>query len=442
MDFPVLAANLDLAKTPEMQNLPSLKNSNVFIRGGRKIGVIGYLTPDTKDLVAAMSVEFTPEIAAINREAEKLNADGVDIIIALGHSGILEDQKIALNCPLVDVVVGGHSHTFLYSGVANGDTPYGPYPVTITQASGKKVPVVQAYAFTKYLGILHLQFDEAGNLVFFEGSPLVLDAEIEQDDDVIGALEEFRADVENYENSVVGQSKVILVGNNCRQQECNMGNLITDSMIHTRASLYTVTDHHWTDAAIALVQGGGVRATIDKVSNGGNGDITMGELDTVLPFKNKLFVVELQGKALKEVFEFSVSKYNDLKLGVASFLQVSGVRVTYDLKKPANERVESLEVICRDCEVPKYEQVDDNKNYGVIITDFLKEGGDGFSIFIDKKVIYEFPANDIDTTVEYIRNVSPVYTPIESRITVKGAGSILTVSVVLLIVTSVLNLLK
>lgn len=407
----------------------------------RQIGIIGYLTPDTKDLVAAMTVDFTPEIAAINAEAEKLTAQGVDIIIALGHSGILEDQNIALNCPLVDIVIGGHSHTFLYTGVATEDTPYGPYPVVITQTTGKKVPVVQAYAFTKYLGVLSLEFDAEGNLLFWEGQPLILDAEVPQDEDVTGALEEYREQVEAYETAVIGQTKVILQGGNCRRSECNMGNMLTDAMVHSRAGLYSVNENNWTDAAIAIIQGGGVRGTIDKVTTG-NGDITLGELDTVLPFKNKLLIIEVPGKVLREMLEFSVSKLEDLELGTAAFLQVSGIHVVFDMDKPVNERIESLEVLCADCDVPRYQQVDEVKSYGIIISDFLKEGGDGYSMFTPYDVLYEFPAIDIDIVKEYVTRVSPIYTPLESRVVVKGSAAMITVSFLLLTMSIVLNVLK
>lgn len=83
---------------------------------------------------------------------------GVKIIIALGHSGYEMDKQIAKNCPLVDVVVGGHTHTFLYSGwQPDIEKIEGPYPTVVIQDNGKKVPVVQAYAFTKYMGILRLK---------------------------------------------------------------------------------------------------------------------------------------------------------------------------------------------------------------------------------------------------------------------------------------------
>lgn len=81
----------------------------------------------------------------------------MNIIIALGHSGYVVDKIIAQNCPMVDVVVGGHSHSFLYSGQEpDTEVSEGPYPTIVTQSNGKEVPVVQAYAFTKYIGALRL----------------------------------------------------------------------------------------------------------------------------------------------------------------------------------------------------------------------------------------------------------------------------------------------
>lgn len=87
-----------------------------------------------------------------------MKKNGVTIIIALGHSGYEVDQNIARYCPLVDAVIGGHSNTFLYTGEQpDAEKIDGPYPTVIKQASGKLVPVVQAYAYTKYLGELKLR---------------------------------------------------------------------------------------------------------------------------------------------------------------------------------------------------------------------------------------------------------------------------------------------
>lgn len=97
----------------------------------------------------------------VSAEAKKLKSQGINILIAVGHSGYKTDQEIAKNCPEVDVVVGAHSHTYLDANKPVADIKdsspeavRGPYPTVVVQRSGKKVPVVQAYAFTKYMGKL------------------------------------------------------------------------------------------------------------------------------------------------------------------------------------------------------------------------------------------------------------------------------------------------
>lgn len=53
----------------------------------------------------------------VNDEAQRLKEKGIDIIIVLSHCGLNVDKIMAAKCPLIDVIVGGHSHTFLYTGV-------------------------------------------------------------------------------------------------------------------------------------------------------------------------------------------------------------------------------------------------------------------------------------------------------------------------------------
>ena len=93
----------------------------------------------------------------------------MDIIIALGHSGYDRDLEVAARAPHVDVVVGGHTHSFLYSPRPGAPNPSvekirggghticnvmschvsGPYPSLVNNTAGHKTLVVQAYAHTK-----------------------------------------------------------------------------------------------------------------------------------------------------------------------------------------------------------------------------------------------------------------------------------------------------
>lgn len=56
------------------------------------------------------------EVGSVNEEASRLRSQGVGVIIVLSHCGLDVDRIMAAKCPLIDVIVGGHSHTFLYSG--------------------------------------------------------------------------------------------------------------------------------------------------------------------------------------------------------------------------------------------------------------------------------------------------------------------------------------
>lgn len=68
----------------------------------------------------------------------------------------------------------------------SSEVPVGPYPFVVTSEDGRQVPVVQAYAFGKYLGYLKVSFDGAGNVVKWTGNPVLLDASVVQGEQNLG----------------------------------------------------------------------------------------------------------------------------------------------------------------------------------------------------------------------------------------------------------------
>ncbi|KAH9637774.1 hypothetical protein HF086_007803, partial [Spodoptera exigua] len=90
---PVLAANMDVSEEPILEGLfiPHI----ILKRKGRKIGIIGLITPDTAKLSSPGKVKFTDPKEATKREAEILYRKGVDIIILLSHCGFESDKEIA-----------------------------------------------------------------------------------------------------------------------------------------------------------------------------------------------------------------------------------------------------------------------------------------------------------------------------------------------------------
>lgn len=187
-----------------------------------------------------------------------------------------------------------------------------------------------------------------------------------------------------------------------------VGNLICDSMVDWYSSV-TNSGEFWTDASIAMLQGGGIRAGIDKPGN-----ITMEDLLTILPFGSKIEAVELTGAELMEVLEHSVYRYENGNDN-GEFLQFSGLNVVYDMNKPTGHRVADVKVACAKCAVPELVNVQLNEKYRIVVQDFLAGGGDGFATMIGKSY-YQGEILDIDVVSKYLEKRSPVFPAVEWRV--------------------------
>ena len=78
------------------------------------------------------------------------------------------------------------------------EIPYGKYPLEIRPKSNplsKKVLVVQAFAYGKYLGNLTVDFDDNGDLTSWSGNPILLDNSVAKDPTVLRQVEQWKADV-------------------------------------------------------------------------------------------------------------------------------------------------------------------------------------------------------------------------------------------------------
>lgn len=178
--FPIVTSNLNLSKQPNLA-ATKLLNSTILTVNGVKIGIIGYLTPDTRIISRTDNVIFLDEVQSIRREAKELKHKGVNILIAVGHSGFKTDKRIAREVEDIDIVIGGHTNTFLYNGKQpDREIPEGLYPTEVTQKSGRKVYVVQAFAYTKYLGNFTVTFNDKGEVSNISGNPILVDSSIEQ----------------------------------------------------------------------------------------------------------------------------------------------------------------------------------------------------------------------------------------------------------------------
>ena len=375
VDFPVLMANANVDMEPELKG--KLDKSTTLLKNHRKIGLIGVVTEEVVDISSpGDNIIFTDAVAAVQAEVDFLTEAGVNIIILLSHSSYEIDKMIAANTTGVDVIVGGHDNTYL-SNVS--DRAKGPYPTVVNGTQ-----IVQAYAYGKFLGELSVLFDDHGNVIYAIGEPITIDGSVNENAQIVARLDVLEEPINELKETIIGNVSSALTGDRtvCRVQECDMGNMIADAM---RGA---VIDKGYT---IALMNSGGIRASLDA------GDVTLGEIMTILPFQNTLSTFKVTGEQLLAAIENGVSQVEDEK---GRFPQVSGMRFTFNLANPPNEgRVTSIEID----EGGSWNALDLNKTYGMVSNNFIRGGGDGYKVFRSASEIYDFGPDLADVVADYIK---------------------------------------
>ena len=380
VEFPILMSNADVSKEPMLAN--KIMKSTVVEKAGNTYGLIGLTPQDTQDLASpGPLVTFTDPVDAVQSEVDELTAQGINRIIVLSHSGYGVDQRVAAETTGVDVIVGGHSNTFL-SNTAEGAS--GPYPTMVGNTA-----IVQAYAYGKYVGELNVTFNDDGEVVSATGEPVEINADIAENDDIVARVAELARPLDEIRNEVVAESAMLIEGNRdvCRVQECEMGNLVAEAMLDR------VKDQ---GVSIAIMNAGGLRASIDK------GEVTMGDVLTVLPFQNTLSTFEITGADVTAALENGVSQVEEV---AGRFPQVAGLKYAWDASKPANEgRIVDVLVMKDDGWTP----IDPEATYGVVSNNYVRGGGDGYVVFADNaENVYDYGPNVENVVAEFLAANAP-----------------------------------
>ncbi len=378
LNFPILMSNADV--TGEKQLAGVMQKSTIISRGGERIGLIG-VTPQNTDELASPGpyIVFYDPVDGVQTQVNLMRDAGVNKIVVLSHSGYLVDQRIAAETEGVDVIVGGHSNTYLHS---DDEDASGPYPTMVGDTA-----IVQAYAYGKFLGELNVVFDEAGEIVSASGAPVIMDASVAEDDSIKVRITEAALPLNKIRNEVVGEAVEAIDGSSdtCRAGPCAMGIAMAEAMLER------VKDQ---GIDIAMTNGGGVRSGIDQ------GEITKGEVLTVAPFQNTMATFRLTGAQVIEALENGFSKVGE---DAGRFPQVAGMTVTYDASADPGARVRDVMIGGAALEMDKL--------YGVVSNNYLRGGGDGYATFVDAADAYDFGPDVADVLADYLTARTP-FTPI------------------------------
>ncbi|MEJ1089286.1 ExeM/NucH family extracellular endonuclease [Microbacterium sp. Mu-80] len=403
-DWEYIASNVFLTETGE----PALAPAWIKELDGVRVGFVGAVTEDLPSLVSPDGIadlEVRSIVDSVNDVADDLTdgsaANGeADVVILLVHEGAatVEVDSISPDSPLgeivygvdddVNAIVSAHTH-LAYNHVIDGR------------------PVISAGEYGQNLGVMNLQVDrDTKELLSIENEIRPLAREIPDPEDpeetiwvgnypAVDAVQDI-VDAAVEEADVLGAVKVGDIAadfNRARQSDGTTENRGGESTIGN----FVADVHQWaTDADIALMNPGGIRANLTYASSGAesdpDGNVTYREAATVQPFANTLVTLQLTGAQLKGVLEEQWQPAGAsrpfLKLGVSKNLSY-----TYDPAAAQGERITSITL--------DGAPIDPAASYTVAANSFLASGGDNFVTFREGTDKRDTGKIDLQSTVDW-----------------------------------------
>lgn len=410
-NFPFISANVLRKDTGELRFAP---NKVIELADGTKVGFFGLTAPDTststnpKNVADLTFLADKDLYACAQEQVDTLRKQGCDLIVCVGHLGNKSaargngSRALLENVTGIDLFIDGHDHDEVKEEV-NGTllVETGCYLHNIgVVAIDKGAPVETPIAYGGY-----------------DGKDAATQAIIDDED----------TRVKEQMAVVLAHTPIALDGErgHVRASETNLGDLMAD------AYKWTASQELGRDVDAGLMNGGGIRASFEA------GDITLGEVKTVLPFSNDLVVIEVTGAQLLEAFEAACQAVGAEK-GIGAFPQVSGITFSVDASVPYQEGPTYPDTTIVSPAAPGTRVTivdvggrgfDANTTYAIATISFLASGGDTYYAFktaSDAKTPTAF-GFDYEAIVSYLtvacnHEVPDQYAAAQGRITINGTS--------------------
>jgi 2',3'-cyclic-nucleotide 2'-phosphodiesterase (5'-nucleotidase family) len=320
-----------------------------------KVGIFGLSTTDTRTSTNPRNIEglkIEDPIETSRKTVGQLKNEGVDLIIVVAHIGSdsycnPSSLTIAENVPGIDIIIDGHSHSVLATRVERSD--------------GSTALVASTGSSFKNIGKVMIDRKPDGGFTISAETLPASSPEIEAiipDPAMHSAMTALKTELDKEMNVVVMKSPFDLDGERerIRSSSTNMGRIICASFVEE------------TGADAAFLNGGSVRDSIPA------GDVTKGELLSVLPYGNYVYTIDILGQDLLDALNHGLSEPGD-----GAFPQFWGMEVVARSKENGGFAVESVVIGGKTLTL--------NEKYTLAINDFLHSGGDGYEMF--KKYDYQ-----------------------------------------------------
>lgn len=341
----ILAANTNidaddagLAGLKELAKTKVIRSHMVLERGGIKFGLFGMMGLDSIQFtINPGALTFPDPIETARKMVKLLRDEGAEVIICLSHGGVLEpktgpitegdDINLARAVPEIDVIVGGHTHTFVREPIIVNGTP-----------------VLQAGCYGKALGELVFQIDGRDRKVVSYKLHSIDDT-ISGDPRLAEAMKGFKAET----SRIVFEPRGFTMDEPLAVIDRDWPNTFFDLDASLPiGNLMADATRHATKADVALSCAGMVRAGMTK---GTNGVQTAYDLYLLAPLGigvadqsggGSLVVAYFTGREIKNLLEFFL--VGNPNLPGQYFPRVSGMRFRYDPSRPEYDVVTQVEI--------------------------------------------------------------------------------------------------
>lgn len=403
-DWEYLGANVDKPGAPA-EDL--LEPTWVKEMGGVQVGFIGAVTEHLDELVSPAGiegVEIEDIVTATNREADALEAAGVDVIVLLVHEGAPSTDCVTMDDDSasdfgsiitgvndnVDAIVSGHTHlayncSFPVAGWA--DRPVKERPVVSAGQYGTRlnqllfdVDPATGEVQAKAQNVLDLENSAGAALYPVDGpTKAIVDAAVAEAN-TLGAVELGKISGPFY------RAKLANGTTENRGNESTLGNLVAE--VQRWATPETVGG-----AQIAFMNPGGMRDDMVGIAGDFPRTLTYRQAANVQSFANTLVNMDMTGAQIKTVLEQQWQPAGAsrpfLRLGVSK-----GFTYTYDASKPVGSRITGMRLNG----VP----LDATASYSVTANSFLAGGGDNFGAFNQASGKQDTGKVDLAAMVDYM----------------------------------------
>ena len=450
INFPVLAANAEVAEGDPLFGKDNFKQYTVKNYGEEKVGIFGLALEKLPSVSSpADTTSFSNEIDSAQQAVNAFREMGINKVIMVSHIGLDRDTAVAEAVNGIDLIVGGHSHTLLGNFGNLGLSDNGEYAQLISNPDGQgKTCIVQAGQFAEAVGVAQVSLNSLGEIERCEGGNTLLSGNAFRHkyngDDKEDLKEEHQPVVEDFINDqsnieIVAEDSVMRMEIDDQYKpalavfEAEIAGTASEKLDHIRVpgqsrpdadELHPVSGSEIAphvaqsilhllrkanyDVDLSIQNAGGVRVSVPE------GDISKGfVVGTLLPFSNSLAVFDMTGANIRSTLEAAIDNATNNGVagtGTGSFPYTGDLRYTYEAGNAQGSRLTRLEIKSDDTWV----DLDDTATYSVAANSFIASGRDSYTGLLTRENYIDTGFVDNDALLSYLEMLTDDNRELES----------------------------